>query len=354
MSLELLVEYEVFEHRTISPADIKYLYKPYGEICSSKPENSLLKAVMRGKKIMVRGRSGAGKTCLINYVISELDTSYFPIMFPVRLSGEHDKICSDASEFVAFMLHRILSAVQEAKTISRRQYNKFRKYLSGEMSYREGKADTFLGRLTSKLSWIPGFAQTSAEVGGQIEKYTEYALSQKIFVEDKVGCINEIIRIQNDKGITPVIVLDDTDKFLQIGAIDKTGLIDEFFVYIAPLFRDFNCPIIFPTHDRYMVHDSYQYAEKNIMDKEITIPELSFNAFIKMLDHKVKSVLEDSKIEDFIERDAIRLVYSQLYKEKTEERMRNSLRTINEIVKASVRNNIQKVDFNRMAYHLLG
>ena len=89
------------------------------------------------------------------------------------------------------------------------------------------------------------------------------------------------------------------------------------------------------------------------MDKVITIPELSFKAFIKMLDHKVKSVLEDSEIEDFIERDAIRLVYTQLYKEKTEERMRNSLRAINEVVKDSVRNNIHKVDFNRMAYHLL-
>jgi len=353
MSLVTINEYNIFNHRPISPADIHYLYKPYGEICPINPEETIIKAVRNNQKIIIRAWAGTGKTCIINYIVSKFDTSYFPIMFPVWIGSDLDKICSDASEFILFMLHRVLYEVREARKISERDFNKYRKYLSGELSFKEGRSDSVLSKLRTKISWIPGFANIGAEVGGEIEKYIEYSIKEKIYLQDRIGCINGIIKILNSKNITPVFVLDDTDKFLQRGIINKTDLIDKFFVYIVPLFEKFECPLIFPVHESYLMYDTYNNIEKNIIEKIVTIPSLSLKAYSTMLEHKINSILEESKLSDFFEPEAIELVYSQLYEKKTNDRMRDSLRAIKEAVKDAIDNCIEKVDINLMAHHLL-
>lgn len=353
MSLELFVNHKVFSYQTISPALIRYLYKPYGELTDQNIEKQLEDAVRAKEKVILRSWRGWGKSCVINYVISMLDESFFPIPIMIRPASTDDKLCSNASMFARFILSRILKAVNEAGKIKKGQCEQYRKYLSGSIDYKNAKTDKIAGRLLSKLSWLPGFASTSAEVAGETGEYIEYAMNHEVYAEDQVGCINEIVNIHKNKEISMVIVLDDTDKFLQIGSIDKTKLIEEFFSFIMPFVSDLDCAVIIPVHETYTSYENYKYAEKAYIDRNVRIPELDYQSFIDMMNHKVNSVLNDNVITDFIDSKALKLVYEHKYTLRNEERMRDTLYIIDSAVKEAEGRNEEVVDYDTMITTLL-
>jgi len=353
VNLELLREFEVFTHHPLEISDIEYLYQPYSQICSEKPEEIIKTFLEKSKLIMVKDERGTGKSSLVNYVLSQLDERFFPILYRLDLSGNFERVCSDPNEFARYILNRTLRSVSECMKISRREREHYRRYLAREISFKEGKRDSLLGRIKGKFTWVPGFVSTEAEIGSELQTYTEEALKEEFYNVDRIACIRDLCNVLETRKKRPIFVFDDTDHFLQQGSIDRTGLIDRFFIDIVPMFREFGCAIILNAHISYDSYETFQQAQKNIFDEVIEIPIVPFEGFIKMLNKKIQAVIEEAEAWEIFDEDALKLVYDHPYRRKSEERMRGTMRAIQDALFEAVKAGSERVTSTLMARALL-
>jgi hypothetical protein len=180
MSLELVSEFDVFTHRPLEISDIRFLYLPFSEVSDEKPERRVKEALEKMGMAMVKDEGGSGKSSLVNYVLSELGPDFFPIRYRLTLAGDFEEVCSKPTEFAKFILARTAKSVADCNAISKKDQETYRKYLSDEISFREGKKLSVLGRIKSKFTWIPWIASVDAEVGADVQKYTESALRENL------------------------------------------------------------------------------------------------------------------------------------------------------------------------------
>ncbi len=353
--LRLLRENDVFSHHTLDISDTRHLYQPYSAIVKEPDEEveRLAKEVLaKGKALIVKDNRGTGKSSLVNHVLLDLGPSFFPIFFRIGLAGDFDKVSSDPSEFARYLLTRTRAEVLKVKKLSKAALERYRQYSAQEISYTEGRKDTLLGKIKSTLSWIPALASTEVEVGGELQTYVETALSEKIYNDDRIAAIAELCEVIRARKLEPVLVLDDTDHFLQQGAIDRRPLVDAFFVNVVPMFQDFGCGIVLNAHSSYDDYETFRSAQKKHFDEVLTIPVVGFEGFVKIVEKKVRAVHADIPVNDLFDSDALEMIFLQVYLKKPKERMRDTMLVLQEAVLAAIHANADKVALSHAMHGL--
>jgi hypothetical protein len=344
--LSLLRENDVFSHHTLDIADTRHLYQPYSTIVKEPEEQveRLAKEVLaKGKALMIKDNRGTGKSSLVNHVLLDLGSTCFPIFFRLGLAGDFDKVSSDPTEFTRYLLTRTRTEIQGIKKLSKAALDRYRKYSAQEISYTEGRKDTLVGKIKSALSWIPGLASTEVEVSGEMETYVETALSEQIYNTDRIAAIADLCAVIRGHQLEPVLVFDDTDHFLQQGAIDRRPLVDKFFVDVVPMFQDFGCAVVLSAHTSYDDYETFRAAQKKHFDEVLKIPVVGFEGFLQIIDKKVKAVHPDAILDDLFQRDALEVIFRQAYLKKPKERMRDTMLVLQEAVLAAIHANANKV-----------
>jgi hypothetical protein len=353
--LRLLRENDVFSHHTLDISDTRHLYQPYSAIVKEPEEEVERRAkevLAKGKALIVKDNRGTGKSSLVNHVLLDLGPACFPIFFRLGLAGDFDKVSSDPGEFARYLLTRTRAEVLKVKKLSKAALEKYRKYSALEISYTEGRKDTLIGKIKNTLSWIPGLASTEAEVGGELQTYVETALSEKVYNDDRIAAIAELCEVIRAHKLEPVLVFDDTDHFLQQGAIDRRPLVDAFFVNIVPMFQEFGCGTVLNAHSSYDDYETFRAAQKKHFDEVLTIPVVGFEGFLKIVEKKVRAVHAEAALDDLFQRDALETIFHQAYLKKPKERMRDTMLVLQDTVLAAINANADKVSLAHAVHGL--
>jgi len=196
-------------------------------------------------------------------------------------------------------------------------------------------------------------ASSEAEVGAELQKYTEEALNAKLYNTDRIKCINDLCHVLVARGKKPVFFFDDTDHFLRQGSIDRTSLIDPFFVDIVPMFTEFGCAIILNAHNSYNSYETFKDAKRNIFHDVISIPVFEYEEFTSMLTKRVRAANVRKTARDVFDEEALELVYDYPYRKKSEERMRKTLLPIQDALFETVKEGNEIITVRIMARALL-
>ncbi len=352
MSLELIKEYNIYHH-IIDFADTDHLYKPFNEISDSDPEGEIGNAIGQGYKILIKGSTGSGKSSIVNYVIRNIDKNYLPIS--CNIIGYGGSTLDNPADFAKFILDRVINNVKLSKELKDKveEIDEFNKYVSKEISFTDGKKHKQIVRLKNRFSWIPSFIESNFEVGEEIEKYTETVMKKSIYAQDPIDSINTIVHICAEKKITPIFILDDTDKFLRKAGFDNTKPINLFFSNIAPILNHIQCPVIFPAHNYYDEFPIYYEYEKNEINSVINVPVIgTLKDLTALLDKKVKAIDNDFEIERYFGKDALGMLFSN-YLNNSEDGLRGVMTCITRAVDTAISLGKVQIDTNIMKHAIV-
>ena len=157
-----------------------------------------------------------------------------------------------------------------------------------------------------------------------------------------------MVDICEAKGIKPVLVLDDTDKFF----LGLSHLVDDFSTYVMPFIRDLKCAVIFPVHYTYKEHRSFLAASARTFSMTVLIPEITYQTFEKMINKRVSAVVDSALASEFFSQEAIKYVYNTIYRDvmHPDEKIRKSIQAFHVASVAALRTGENYIDRSEMEF----
>lgn len=302
-----LYENDVFIHTQIPIFDIPHLYEPFEKITTTRVESNIMKNIKQDHFVVVKSETGSGKTSAVNHCLLGLENDYFPIILS-PYSENLREVCGSIEQFTKFVLHSTLTGVQRFASLDKDVKQEAKEALSTSRSYVEGRKSGISGRIRGAFSIIPFIAKVDAQVGTEIQSYTETALAEETFNTERIGAIATLCSVIEEHSLKPVFYFDDTDKFLKRDDHDLSDIIPKFFSEIMVGISQIQRPIILAVHDYYDKFESYRDAERNLFNEIIKIPKLDKEGCVALINKRIKAVSENSDIDNVFEPDAIDLL----------------------------------------------
>lgn len=305
--IEKLSEYDAFEHTTIPIYEIPHLFTPFESVTNKKTERILNKAVRNGECISLKAETGAGKTCVSNFVFLTLQPEFFPIILSPFLE-DVNQVCSSPEEFTRFVLTQTFNNVQNFSGVDKKAKELAQKAMALKISYVEGKKMGIGVKIKSILSFIPFLVRVEPELAVDLEKYTQKTLESKVYNTQRIACIRQLCETVEAYNTKPVFLIDDTDKFLKRTDLDLSGLAPPFFGKILPSILKIEHPVIVATHKYYDRFSTYQAAERNCFNRVITIPQIEYDGMKQVIAKRINAV-EKAKLGKVFDEDALKSIF---------------------------------------------
>lgn len=239
-----------------------------------------------GERIALIAGSGAGKSSAISYVLGPDAPGVAPILVPIHPLGDHastpDRV---ADEILSLLRRHVLRGATESVTGTSRRVTEAR---------RRSRS------IGLSLDWLKGERAT------EVERQTE--TESLISLREKAEVIDLIFRGIHQDGLQPVIIFDDSDRWLA-GTPRET--IPGFFRGVVRWLTDFPVSVVVATHARYLEpgpecsdHDRADLLE--FLDTRIEIPRVpSLEALTQVLERRIACNIEDTVHSNAILSDAV-------------------------------------------------
>ena len=250
LSLQLLADRYAFES---SPTrhDLGALHVPFDELARpGQTEARLDSAVRRREPVALIGASGSGKSSVIAHVLGPLAEGVAPLFVPLAA------LPADAIDTPAHLADHLLA------TISR---------LAGSAAARieaDLAPETTTITRTRKAGWGLRWRWMSGEMAREVQRQTE--IETKATVLDKADALGQVLEIVSDEGLQPVLVFDDTDRWLRNGG---ANLVESFFGEGVRWMLELPAALVVAAHPHYF-ETTPRDRLLQYLDTRITIPLL--------------------------------------------------------------------------------
>ena len=200
-------------------AELFRFHVPFDELTGGATcEQTLDAALRRGEQVALIGSSGSGKSSVVSYVLGPLVEDLAPLPIPVSLEAEEV-----ATSPVAFAAHLV-------RTVAR--------YIAYAQPADEDDARRILRRTTptlpsdrrrpTKVSVAPSWMGVRLELAAELDSASSPSSPRS--GAEVVEQARRILELIAARDLLPVLVFDDTDKWLQVSApADSARLVDGFF-----------------------------------------------------------------------------------------------------------------------------
>ena len=258
------------------PRDLGAYHVPFDLMIGREHvETRLRSGAAGGERVALIADSGAGKSSVVSYVLGPDAPRVAPILVPVNSLGE-DAGTSDrvADEILALFGRYARQVTTEAVTGSSRRVT---------------EAHRRSGSFGLNFRWLK--VERAKEVGRQTE--TESLIS----LREKSEVIDLIFRGIHQDGLQPVIIFDDSDRWLA-GTLPET--VPGFFRGVVRWLTDFPVSVVVATHARYLEpgtersdHGSADLLE--FLDTRIAIPRVpSVEMLARILERRIACNIENT------------------------------------------------------------
>jgi hypothetical protein len=125
-----------------------------------------------------------------------------------------------------------------------------------------------------RLSLLPTWLISGAELSAEIRSVTSEKRVRRSAPE-VIEQAAEVVRVIEANGLDPILVIDDSDAWLNIsGMPDRSHLVSGFFSTIPRMLaEEIRCAVVFAVHEHYLEKDAYRSAS-GFIDTTIRLPSL--------------------------------------------------------------------------------
>jgi energy-coupling factor transporter ATP-binding protein EcfA2 len=260
-------------------------------------EHTLDAALRRGEQVALIGSSGSGKSSVISFVLGPLVEDLAPLPIPVSLEDE-----AVATSPVAFSAHLV-------RTVAR--------YIAYAQPADEDDARRILRRTTptqpsarrrpTKVSIAPSWMGVRLELAAELDSATAPPAPRS--GQEVIEQARRILELISARELLPVLVFDDTDKWLQVSSpADSARLVDGFFGRVVRLLaEELPAAAVIAVHEQYVTQPGYRSAE-GFIESSVHVPPVPDVAGLAQILAQRVADLTEQPLADLITPTALRLL----------------------------------------------
>lgn len=252
LSLALLQEKYVFEATPVK-TDLAALHVPFDDLTSTtNTEQRLDVAVRRSERVALIGASGSGKSSVVAHVLGPLAEGVAPMLVPVAAMP------SDTVDRPSNLVDHLLDTVA-------------RNAKAANLSVDVDAARATRSKITKsvrKASLGGSYRFLKGEIGKEVTRQTKVEMHATF--ADKTDALVQVFQTIHDSGLRPILVFDDTDRWLRNGGVDLAA---SFFGETVRWMLDLPAGLVVAVHPSYFEMSSRPDVLE-YLDTQIDIPVL--------------------------------------------------------------------------------
>lgn len=250
--------------------DLGLYHVPFDQLVGkSHPEGALLDACRRFERVAIVGDSGTGKSSLTASVLGPMVEGVAPLLIPVAV--ESPEIVMEPREMFAHIVDVITRFATEAEAMSSDER---------EAALARVTPQRPLGRTRSRnLRLAAGWMGTT--VSADLSRQAPPNLSIRRSATEILEVLHQMLLTIQTEGLTPILVFDDTDRWLSESAYtDPAILIRAFFGRILPALAELRCALVVAVHGHYLADPAVRGLIERTLETRVEVPELAEPAAI--------------------------------------------------------------------------
>lgn len=281
--------------------DLVACHVPFDDLIAGVSiESGLEERARRSLAVGLVGKSGCGKSGVASYAFSRLGNDFAPI--PVPVFYEAAETVQEPGAFARYLLQKLLDIAEPFAAVTREE----RAALLIQASER-------LATPTHTIGHSGGVGMNAWLLKGELAR----EVTETITGSDLAGstdavlqAIDRVIEAIQNAGLVPIIFIDDTDRWLQVGDIDRSSLVAGFFGTIVRMLAERGCGLVVAVHETYLDMLAYRAGTQGFLTDMITIPLLESPAALShIIDRRVSIQIDGVGWTDALEEDALERLF---------------------------------------------
>jgi energy-coupling factor transporter ATP-binding protein EcfA2 len=288
-------------------AELFRFHVPFDELTDGAGcEHTLDAALRRGEQVALIGSSGSGKSSVISFVLGPLVEDLAPLPIPVSLEDEEV-----ATSPVAFSAHLVRTVARYIAYAQPADEDDARRILR-----RTSPTLPSVRRRPTKLSVAPSWMGVRLELAAELDSATSPPAPRS--GQEVIEQARRILELISARDLLPVLVFDDTDKWLQVSApADSARLVDGFFGRVVRLLaEELPAAAVIAVHDQYITQAGYRSAE-GFIESSVHVPPVPDAAALgRILAQRIVDIT-DQPLADLMTPVALRLLMRHYLRGRT-------------------------------------
>lgn len=281
--------------------DLVACHVPFDELVEGADvESALEERARRGLSIGLVGKSGCGKSGVAAYVFGRLGTDFAPVHAPVFY--ETEETVREPGRFGRYLLQKLLSDAEPLAAMAPAEREELLRAASERIA-RPTRTIGHSGGAGIDLWLLKGEVARDVTVtirGADLQGSTDAVLQ----------AIDRVIDAIHEGGLVPIVFIDDSDRWLQVGDIDRGPLVAGFFGTIVRMLAERECGLVVAVHELYLEMPAYREGTRGFLTDTIRIPQLDEPASLaQIVDRRVAIQVDGAAGADVIESDAVERLF---------------------------------------------
>lgn len=247
------------------------------------------------------GSSGSGKSSVLAHALLGGVGRFAPIAVPLSVT-------TNDSLSPALVADRLIREVAEAAHLARAVSDSEREAThagrAAERPVRSGR------NITASLKWL------GVELALDLQRQTE--VDVRVSAEEKMEVVDQVLGRISREGLAPVIVFDDTGRWLPgVGYEDPTRNVEAFFGRVVRWIGDLGFAVVVAVHAAYFTDVAPRAQLLDALDTPIDVPRLPDETALQaVLKRRLAHACVDSDyaaatLQDVFDDDAVAALYGR-------------------------------------------
>ena len=262
-----------------------HLYVPFEELVGGRHESAIREAFENTQRVALIGPIGSGKSSLIEYVTTTDAAHCAPIW--ISVGHESDDMLRDPPEFARHLIREVVRWARETQAMPEEERRAVLAETTPTLPTRT-RTHTQDFSLKLALGWL------EPSIGREVqETVADPAVDRSR--ADFIASLDRLVElVREDLQRVPVLIIDDSDRWLRLDGNMRDTLLDGFFTDTCRMLAERNWAVTMAIHPDYCSTSGFRNAARNgYFTTNVAMPALdNSEALRRLFAARIQSVAE--------------------------------------------------------------